>query len=219
MKRLIIAIDGPSGAGKGTVSRALAQALGYRHIDTGAMYRAVGWKASVDGIPLEDEAAVARLAREADLVVEGGVVVIDGHDVARLIRTPEVDRIASTVARLGQVRAALVARQRALAAAGGVVMEGRDIGSVVFPDADVKIYLDASAEERARRRANDAAHAGGAGGQAAVAAAIQARDLSDTTRTASPLTVAPGAVLVDTTDLSIDAVVDRVLGVVRTRLG
>ena len=216
MKRLIIAIDGPSGAGKGTIARTLSQHLGYRHIDTGAMYRAVGWKATHDGVSLDDEARLAAIARQAALVVEGGVVKIDGHDVTSAIRTPEMDKAASAVARLPQVRAALVARQRKLGEAGGVVMEGRDIGTVVFPEADLKIYLDASAEERARRRANDAAHSGAQAGHAAVAEAIAARDKADTTRTASPLTLADDAVLIDTTDLPIDEVVKRVLALVDT---
>jgi cytidylate kinase len=215
MKRLIIAIDGPSGAGKGTVSRTLSQTLGYRHIDTGAMYRAVGWKAAHDGISLDDEAAVSALAQRADIIVEGGVVSIDGHDVTRAIRTPEIDKAATSVARLPKVREVLVARQRAIGADGGVVMEGRDIGTVVFPSADVKIYLDASAEERARRRATDTAHTGSQAGQAAVAEAIDARDKADSTRAVSPLTLAPDAVHIDTTGVPIDEVVDRVMGIVR----
>jgi CMP/dCMP kinase len=217
MKRLIVAIDGPSGAGKGTISRTLAQTLGYRHVDTGAMYRAVGWKAAHDGIALEDEAAVQALAQRADIMVEGGVVSIDGHDVTRAIRTPEIDKVAAAVARLPRVRAALVDRQRSLGAGGGVVMEGRDIGTVVFPNADVKIYLDASAEERARRRANDAAHTGSQAGQAAVAEAIAARDKSDTTRAVSPLTLADDAIHIDTTYMPVDAVVERVLAIVRQK--
>ena len=215
---MIIAIDGPSGAGKGTVARAVSEKLGYRHIDTGAMYRAVGWKALHDGLALDDEAAVAALAEHADLVVEAGVVAVDGHDVTQAIRTPEMDKTAAAVARLPRVRAALVARQRAIGAQGGVVMEGRDIGTVVFPDATVKVYLDASADERARRRANDTAHSGGGAGQAAVAAALAARDRSDTTRTASPLTVAQDAVVIDTTDVPVDEVVRRVLDLVQRQL-
>jgi len=217
MKKLIIAIDGPSGAGKGTIARTISGELGYRHIDTGAMYRAVGWKAGLDGIALDDEAGVAALAERAVIVVENGVVAIDGHDVTRAIRTPEVDRIAAAVARLPRVREVLVRRQRDLGREGGIVMEGRDIGTVVFPDADLKIYLDADAEERTRRRASDSAHASSQTGQAAVAEAIAARDRSDTTRTVSPLTLAPDAVRIDTTNMAIDAVVAHVMALVRAR--
>jgi cytidylate kinase len=219
MKRLIIAIDGPSGAGKGTIARTLASTLNYRHVDTGAMYRAVGWKAVHDGVTLDDEAAVAALAERSQISVESGKVSIDGHDVTQAIRTPEIDKAASSVARMPRVREALVARQRRIGEQGGVVMEGRDIGTVVFPNADLKIYLDASAEERARRRLNDPAHSGGQTGAAAVAASIQARDQSDTTRSASPLTVASDAVLIDTTGVPIPDVVTRVMRLVDQKLG
>ena len=218
-RSLIVAIDGPSGVGKGTVARTVSQALGYRHIDTGAMYRAVGWKALHDAVAPDDDEAVAALARRADIVVEGGVVSIDGHDVTRAIRTPEIDKAAAAVARLPHVRETLVARQRQIGDQGGVVMEGRDIGTVVFPDADVKIYLDASPEERARRRAGDPAHSGGQAGQEAVAASIEARDKSDTTRTASPLTLAADATLIDTTGMPVDHVVSRVMQLVQQKCG
>jgi len=212
---LIIAIDGPSGVGKGTVSRALARALDYTHVDTGAMYRAVGWAADQRGLSLTDEDAVSALAATLQLTVEDGLVVADGTDISRAVRTPDIDKAATAVARMPKVREILVDRQRALARGRGVVMEGRDIGTVVFPDADVKIYLDASPQERARRRAADPAHGGGPQELAAVATALAARDKIDSTRSVSPLMVAPDAIVVDTTDIPVDAVVARVMEMVR----
>jgi cytidylate kinase len=218
--RLIVAIDGPSGAGKGTVARELARRLNYRHVDTGAMYRAVAWKAVREGVPLDDEDAVAAIAQHATLEVGPGAVVIDGHDVTGAIRTPEIDRASAATARLPKVRAALVARQRKEGEGGGVVMEGRDIGSVVFPHADVKIYLDASPEERARRRSADPAHGlSRAAAASDVALELEARDRSDRTRSTSPLTKSPDAVTVDTTALSIDQTVEQVLDIVRHAIG
>ncbi len=217
MKPLIIAIDGPSGAGKGTVARAIAAELGYRHVDSGAMYRAVGWKALRDGVALTDEEAIAAIARTSRIEVSATMVTIDEVDVTRAIRTPEIDRAAAAVARLPLVRTVLVEQQRAMAADGGIVMEGRDIGTVVFPSADVKIYLDASTEERARRRAQDPAHSGGPAEIAQVATLLSERDRSDATRAASPLYAAPDAVVIDTTGAPIDAVVERVMGIIRTK--
>jgi cytidylate kinase len=215
-KRKIIAIDGPSGAGKGTVARAVAARLGYRHIDTGAMYRALAWKAMHDGLDLSDQASVSALAERATFDVEGGRIVIDGQDVGTFIRTPEMDQASAMVARHPAVRRALVARQRTYGAGGGVVMEGRDIGTVVFPDADVKVYLDASPEERARRRAADPAHTSSKSGQLSeVATALAERDKSDSTRAASPLAVAVDATVIDTTGLPVDRVVEQVLALVR----
>jgi cytidylate kinase len=215
---MIIAIDGPSGVGKGTVACAVAGKLGLRHIDTGAMYRAIAWLALRDGRSLDDEEAMAALADRASIVVGDGRISIDGVDVSHAIRTAEIDAAVSHVARLPRVRAVLVRRQRALGAGPGLVMEGRDIGSVVFPDADVKIYLDASPEERARRRASDPVHAAGQSmTRAEVAVALETRDLADRTRAASPLTIARDAIVIDTTGVPIAEVVRRVLEIVAAR--
>jgi cytidylate kinase len=218
-RRLIIAIDGPSGAGKGTIARGIAARLQYRHVDTGAMYRAVAWKALRDGVDLSDEAAVAALSERAVFDLDEGRVRIDGEDVARAIRTPEIDRAAAAVARHPAVRRALVRRQQAMGAEGGVVMEGRDIGTVVFPDADVKIYLDASPEERARRRASDPAHRASEGTALSdVATALAERDRSDSTRAVSPLAMAPDALHLETTGFSVETVIERVMGAVDAAL-
>jgi CMP/dCMP kinase len=217
-KRLIIAIDGPSGAGKGTVARAVAARLGYRHIDTGAMYRALAWKALQERLDLTDETAIAALAEGASFDVEGGRIRIDGVDVASTIRTAEMDKAATAVARHPAVRRTLVARQRSYGEGGGIVMEGRDIGTVVFADADVKVYLDASPEERARRRAADPAHTSPKGAQLSdVATALAERDKNDSTRAASPLTIARDAVVLDTTGLAVDDVIGQVLALVERK--
>jgi len=216
MKPLIIAIDGPSGAGKGTVARAVAAELRYRHVDSGAMYRAVGWKALRDGIALDDEAAVAKVA-ETPIEISPSRVAIGGRDVTREIRTPEIDRAAAAVARVPRVRTVLVARLREMGEGGEIVMEGRDIGTVVFPNADVKVYLDAAPEERARRRATDPAHSGGPVAVADVGTLLAERDRSDSTRAASPLYAAPDATVVNTTGMGVDEVVRNVLTIVQEK--
>ena len=219
MRKLTIAIDGPSGAGKGTVARSVAARLGYRHVDSGAMYRAVGWRALQQDIAFDDEDALAVLADAARIEITPEAVTIDGTDVTHAIRTPAIDRAAAAVARLPRVRACLVERQRRMGAGGGIVMEGRDIGTVVFPQADVKLYLDASPDERARRRAADPAHTGGPSAVADVGTMLAQRDELDRTRVVSPLYAASDALLIDTTGKSVDVVVNEVMGFVNEKLG
>jgi cytidylate kinase len=218
-RALTIAIDGPSGVGKGTVARTVADRLHYRYVDTGAMYRAVAWKAQHDAVDLADGKAVAAVAERATFDLDRGVVM-NGEDVTTIIRTPEVDEAAARVARHPHVRAVLVERQRAYRRDGGLVMEGRDIGTVVFPDAEVKVYLDASPAERARRRAEDPAHAVSRSSAAVdtVAQALEARDRADRTRTVSPLTLAHDAVYIDTTGMTVEEVVRKVLAIVADTL-
>lgn len=216
--RLVITIDGPSGVGKGTVARTVAAALGYQHVDTGAMYRAVAWRAIATGCSFDDEAALTAIAAHARIEVSGGMVQIDGADISSAIRTSEIDKGASFVAKVAGVRVALVAQQRLMGANGGIVMEGRDIGTVVFPAADVKVFLDASPEERARRRVHDGSREGGQD-RVTVEKAMAERDDTDRSRTVSPLAPAADACLIDTTSLTVEEVVARVLALVRTKQG
>lgn len=200
------------------MAREVAARLCCRHVDTGAMYRALAWRAEHLGVSLDDEDAVVAVATAAAIRVDGSAVEIDGVDVSRAIRTPEIDRATTRVARLPRVRALLVTRQRALVSQGSVVMEGRDIGTVVFPEADVKIFLDASAEQRARRRASDPAHSSrDTQALADIAQAMQRRDENDRTRQASPLVAAPDAIVIDTTNIEASQVVDRVMDIIRQR--
>jgi cytidylate kinase len=203
----VIAIDGPAGSGKSTVAKAVASRLGLAYLDTGAMYRAVAFAAIRRGIDPDDTERVAELARQVDLEV-GETVKVDGADATIEIRSPEVTRAVSAVAANPAVRVEMVARQREWAAGhdGGVV-EGRDIGTVVFPDAEVKVYLTADDSERASRRSKEMLDLQ----YDQVAADIARRDHADSTRAASPLSVAPDAVVLDTTGLGVDAVVSTVL--------
>lgn len=212
---MIIAIDGPAASGKSTVAKALARRLGVRHLDTGAMYRAVAWLALEEGIPLDDAEGLAKLAEDNPVSFDyagdaplATAVYIDGFDVTTAIRSPEVDAAVSPVAAVPGVRNALVRRQRTLAEAGDTVVEGRDIGTVVFPAAGVKVFLTASAEERARRRRIDLAAQGHEVEEAEVQARLARRDHIDSTREASPLEVAADAELLDTTGMSVDEVVE-----------
>jgi cytidylate kinase len=218
---LIIAIDGPAGAGKSTAARRVAQRLHYLYLDTGAMYRAVALKALKEGISPADAAAMARVAAEAKIRLttqDGeGQVWLDDTEVTQEIRSPAVTEAASRVSTHPAVREALVQQQRRCAADGGVVMEGRDIGTVVFPHADLKVFLSASPAERARRRATELNAQGVSVSLEVVSQQMAERDARDSEREASPLTRAADAVLLDTDHLTIDEVVEKILECCRQR--
>ena len=221
MNKLVIAIDGPSGSGKSTVGKAIARRLGYLYIDSGAVYRAVGRKALDTSTPLEDAPAVARLARTAGIRLEGDPdhlqVLLDGRDVSEQIRLPDASHASSVVATISEVREAVVEKLREMARAGGVVMDGRDIGTKVFPDAQVKVFLDASLDVRARRRCEEERERGRDVTVDQIRAELETRDRRDRERTATPLEKAPDAVFLDTSELPLIEVIDRVLEIARSR--
>lgn len=220
MRRIVVAVDGPAGAGKSTASRALAQRLGYAYVDSGAMYRAVGVVAAERGVALDDDEALAGLVASLrfELRDGGAGLAVDGRDVSLAIRRADAGELASRVSTRPVVRERLVALQRALGGAGGVVMEGRDIGTVVFPDAPVKLYLTADPAERAARRAAELRGRGEAVDEAGLAADLAARDQRDTARAHAPLRPAADAEVLDTSAVPFDEVVARMEAAVRACL-
>ena len=213
----MITIDGPAGAGKGTVARRLAARLGYRLLDTGAMYRALAWSVARAGLAPEDTPALRRHVERVHVDVEGDRVVVDGRDVTDEIRSPEIAALTSRLSMLGVVRDKLTPMQRRMAATGGVVLEGRDTGTVVCPDAEVKFYLDASLEERAHRRQLELRARGVEVDTETARADIAARDAQDSSRALAPLCRASDAIEVDTTGLSVEQVVSLLAEMVERR--
>lgn len=206
----VIAIDGPSASGKGTIAAIVAQRLGFHYLDSGAIYRVTAYAALKQKIDLADEPALVELAGRLDLRFDGAEVYLDGRPVGDAIRTEEAGRAASTIAVLPRLREALLARQRAFRQAPGLAADGRDMGTVVFPDARVKVFLTASAEERANRRYKQLIEKGLSANLSRILQDLQERDARDAARTAAPMQHAPDAVLIDTTGMTIAAVVQRV---------
>jgi cytidylate kinase len=210
---MIIAIDGPAGAGKSTIARAVAERLGYLYLNTGAMYRGVTWQALQEGIELEDEDALVNLAKRCEITFEnnGSKILLNGVDISDKIRLPQVDKNISTVVKFPRLREVLVQQQKRIGQNRRLVTEGRDVTTVVFPDADVKIFLDASLKERAKRRHRDLQEKGHNLDLTSVQSDTLKRDKADKSREYGPLKVAPDAVLLDTTDMTIEEVVDKVI--------
>lgn len=221
MKQQVIAVDGPSGAGKSSVAKRVAQALGYRYLDTGALYRALAWKAIKSGLRPQDTQYIVDMARSTriDLQQQNGEqrVLVDGEDVTERIRTPEVANLASPISAIPEVRQILLGWQRDFAKQGGTVAEGRDTGTVVFPNAAVKIFLTASLDERARRRHKELLERGVDISFQQVKLDIEARDQRDSTRRIAPLRPAPDAVIIDTENMTLEQVVEEVLKICQTR--
>jgi len=217
-KRVVVAIDGPAGAGKSTIAKRLAERLGFTYIDTGAMYRAVALWALRLGVEPTDMHRLEQLALAADIELEPGRIRLNGEDVTDAIRTQDAADGASKVSAIPGVRRALVAKQRAIGERTSVVMEGRDIGTVVFPAAEVKIYLDADPGARVRRRLADLRAQGDSIGEAQLAAQMRERDQRDSTRSDAPLVQAPDATYLDSTPLSLEEVEEAILRIVRARI-
>ena len=209
--RIRVAIDGPSGAGKSTIAKAVAKRLGIDYIDTGAMYRAIGYKAEKLGVGASDRAALDAMLADTDIDFSGGTILLDGEDVGGLIRTPAVSKAASLYSALPEVREKLVEIQRNMAREKSVIMDGRDIGTNVLKDAEYKFFLTASAEERAKRRCEELLQKGEEVSFDEVLRDIEARDHNDSTRKLNPLRKAEDAVEIDSTGMSIEDVVDSVL--------
>jgi cytidylate kinase len=216
---VIVAIDGPAGAGKSSVARAVAERLGFSYLDTGAMYRAAAAAVLVAGVALGDADEVARAVESIDLDIEKDRVLLDGRDVTDRIRSEEVTKIVSAISAQRHVRSNMSARQRALAAAKDVVMEGRDIGTVIAPHAEVKVFLTASLDERARRRCRQQGVPENGPDCERIRAEIKARDAADSSRSESPLVPAPDAVTIDTTEMTEAEAVDAVVALARKRDG
>lgn len=221
MEKLIIAIDGPSGGGKSTLGKALARHFDYLYIDSGAVYRAVARKALDSGASLDDSNQISLIARSADVRLEGDPdhlqVFLDGRDVSREIRLPDASHASSVIATIPEVRAAVVEKLREMSRLRGVVMDGRDIGTKVFPDAQVKLFLNASLDVRAHRRAEEERERGRAVTVEEVRDELRERDTRDSTRLATPLVPADDAIFIDTSDMSLDQLTNRVLEIIHER--